>query len=313
MKFTGCPKELLKLSFKNIFLIVVTMSIYTPWAIQNWRRFFWDNIHIGDKKFSWEGTGKEIFLGFLLGLMLLFLISGTDYWALLLLQHTGYNPAIIFKILSAVLSLIFFPIVFHKAIKYRISRIKFDGQSLYYDGNISELTVFFIRGMILTFVTLGLYYFNFKNNLRSIILNGICYGDQKVAFSGKGKDIAKLSYKGIFLSIITLGVYYFWYEAQFSNFTLNNTSLGDASINAKIDGPFILKAYTKIFLSVLTLGILTPWALVSFYRGFFERVSINGSVEYQTPTSVQPSSTKESLFDISSSMLSLDSFFTFGF
>lgn len=66
IRFTGSWREYLPIAATNIALIIVTLGIYRFWATARQRRYLWSRTHVIDDSLEWTGTGKEMFLGFLM-------------------------------------------------------------------------------------------------------------------------------------------------------------------------------------------------------------------------------------------------------
>jgi uncharacterized membrane protein YjgN (DUF898 family) len=66
IRFTGTWREYLPIAATNALLIICTLGIYRFWASARQRRYLWSRTHLIDDSFEWTGTGKEMFLGFLI-------------------------------------------------------------------------------------------------------------------------------------------------------------------------------------------------------------------------------------------------------
>jgi uncharacterized membrane protein YjgN (DUF898 family) len=66
IRFTGSWREYLPIAVTNALLTVVTLGIYRFWASARQRRYLWAHTHVIDDTLEWTGTGKEMFLGFLI-------------------------------------------------------------------------------------------------------------------------------------------------------------------------------------------------------------------------------------------------------
>ena len=107
---------------------IATLGIYRFWATTRTRRYLWANTRFIDDRLEWTGTGKELFLGFLMvlaliGLPFLFLQFGAQ--ALVLRGHGG---------MAAILTLAAFVTIFYmvglarfRALRYRLSRTWWHG------------------------------------------------------------------------------------------------------------------------------------------------------------------------------------------
>ena len=66
IQFTGTWREYLPIALSNALLTVVTLGIYRFWATARERRYLWSRTRVIDDTLDWTGTGKEMFLGFLI-------------------------------------------------------------------------------------------------------------------------------------------------------------------------------------------------------------------------------------------------------
>jgi uncharacterized membrane protein YjgN (DUF898 family) len=66
IRFTGSWREYLPIAATNALLIVCTLGIYRFWATARQRRYLWSRTQFIDDQLEWTGTGKEMFLGFLI-------------------------------------------------------------------------------------------------------------------------------------------------------------------------------------------------------------------------------------------------------
>src|SRR5437588_1225304 len=66
IEFTGSWREYLPIAVTNALLIICTLGIYRFWAAARQRRYLWSRTRFIDDHLEWTGTGKEMFLGFLI-------------------------------------------------------------------------------------------------------------------------------------------------------------------------------------------------------------------------------------------------------
>src|SRR5438270_7989958 len=71
IRFTGNWREYLPMAATNALLIVCTLGVYRFWASARQRRYLWSRTHVIDDTLEWTGTGKEMFLGFLIVILIL--------------------------------------------------------------------------------------------------------------------------------------------------------------------------------------------------------------------------------------------------
>lgn len=127
-QFHGRWQDYAPIAFTNLLLTIVTLGIYRFWATTRTRRYLWSQTRFIDERLEWTGTGKELFIGFLLALLLfgvplLFLQFGAQ--ALILRGHAD-----IAGILSiAALGLIVYVtgVARFRGLRYRLSRTFWHG------------------------------------------------------------------------------------------------------------------------------------------------------------------------------------------
>jgi uncharacterized membrane protein YjgN (DUF898 family) len=73
--FTGTWREFLPIAATNLLLTLVTIGIYRFWAKARERRYLWSRTRFIDDHLEWTGTGKEMFVGFLLVMLALLPIA----------------------------------------------------------------------------------------------------------------------------------------------------------------------------------------------------------------------------------------------
>lgn len=121
------PSGLTGLSFANFFLRIVTLGIYNFWAKTEIRRRVWSAIRIDGEPLAYTGTGKELFLGFLVILGVIFV--PTTLISIAVIYFFGpQSPAV--PLYQLVLYLFFFfltGVAIYRAQRYRLSRTNWRG------------------------------------------------------------------------------------------------------------------------------------------------------------------------------------------
>jgi uncharacterized membrane protein YjgN (DUF898 family) len=71
VRFTGTWREYLPIAATNVLLTIVTLGVYRFWATARQRRYLWSRTEVIGDRLEWSGTGKEMFIGFLLVMVIL--------------------------------------------------------------------------------------------------------------------------------------------------------------------------------------------------------------------------------------------------
>src|SRR5690606_16979791 len=69
--FQGNWKEFAPIALTNLLLTIVTLGIYRFWAKTRERHYLWSRTRFIDDTLEWTGTGKELFIGFLIAAVLI--------------------------------------------------------------------------------------------------------------------------------------------------------------------------------------------------------------------------------------------------
>ncbi len=127
--FTGTWKEFLPIVLTNLLLTIVTLGIYRFWAKARERQYLWSRTRMIDDHLEWTGTGKEMFLGFLIVFLALIPVIG-----LIILATYLFTGNAIAKLLGGLLMLAVYGGFFYlagvaslRALRYRLSRSYWHG------------------------------------------------------------------------------------------------------------------------------------------------------------------------------------------
>lgn len=121
--FHGSWREYAGIAFPNLLLTIVTLGIYRFWATTRTRHYLWSHSRFIGDQLEWTGTGKELFVGFLLALMLLGLPILTLQFgvqAMILRGHVGM--AILTSLIAYAALIYVIGLARFRALRYRLSR-----------------------------------------------------------------------------------------------------------------------------------------------------------------------------------------------
>lgn len=126
--FDGNWREFAPIALTNLLLTIVTLGFYRFWATTRERRYLWSKTQFIDDQLEWTGTGKELFIGFLLvaalfALPLIFLQFGLQ--AMVLRGYGGVAALIAIALYLFLLYL--FGLARFRALRYRLSRTEWHG------------------------------------------------------------------------------------------------------------------------------------------------------------------------------------------
>lgn len=285
LQYHATGGQLFVILLKNMFLTVVTLGIYSFWARTNIQKFMAENLEWAGERFSFHGTGKERFIGFLkaLGIFIVLYIGIYIIQTILNYIPIPYFGMIVGYLLTLGVFLALVPIIVVGGRRYLTSRTGYRNLRFGFDGKILEVAKIYGKGILLTIVTLGIYYPWFFAEKEAYIQSKTRYGNTNFGFTAEGKEIFFLYLKGFLLSIVTFGIYYSWFLADIQNYIWNRTSFQGKKFRSDITGGKIFVNFIIAYLIILfTLGIGFAWAVVRLTKLFLESVSLEAEVDFST-------------------------------
>ncbi|MBX2903207.1 MAG: DUF898 family protein [Chitinophagales bacterium] len=274
-KFHGSGSALLGIYFLNLIFVILTLGLYYPWARAKLIQYFYGETELEGSRFQFHGTGKEMFLGFIKAVAVVAFL----YAALFAAQLSGIAAvrigafALYFLVFIAIV-----PFAIHGALRYRLSRTSYKGIHFGYRGNLKELVVLFVKGTLLSIVTLGIYGPWFEAAYRQYTIGKIRVGNASLEYDGGGNTLFLIHFKGIVFSILTLGVYVFWYIKNLYHFQINHVKIrqGNTSfrLNTSVTAGDVFAITIATYAALFTLGLALPWAVVYSYRVILNSISI---------------------------------------
>lgn len=185
--FTGTAGELWPIVLVNLVLNIITLSFYRFWARTSVRRYLWDRTLINDEPLEYTGTGKELFLGFLLVLGVIFL----PLVVALIAVQIFFGP----ETVTAITGLLYLPFLFllgaavYRAWRYRLSRTMWRGIRFGLTGSWVKYGFKFVGFLLLSVMSYGWAYPWMVMRLADQEMNNTWIGGEKFAFKGSASSL----------------------------------------------------------------------------------------------------------------------------
>jgi uncharacterized membrane protein YjgN (DUF898 family) len=275
--YQGDALDLFVVMIKNVFLTLVTVGIYSPWARAARRRYLWKQVAIDGHRLEFTGTGKELFFGYLKVMGGYLLLVGAPQ----VVRHQSPGAGIALQVVAGIIIAGLIPLAIYWSRRYLLGRTRWRGIRFGLEGEASEFAKLWIKGGLLTIVTLGFYAPVFANRIYAAIMNHTRYGTARFSYDGPNKQAFKIAIKGWILSMLTFGIYYFWYRAELQRFRMDHTHFDRAVGRMDVTGGLLLKVtLVNLFGNLLSLGIAVPWTMTYTLRVLLSRVSFVGPVDF---------------------------------
>lgn len=278
LTFNGDGGTYFGILFLNGLLTILTLGLYYPWAKAKKLQYLYSSTEMDGSRFAWNGTGKEMFKGFLkaVGIFLAVIIT-VNVLAYFKLPYVGILIYLAFLLLVV-------PVAIHGANRYHWSRTSWRGIRFGYRGVRNDFVKLFIKEMLLTLVTFGIYGSWAAIKIRNYILGNLRFGSGEFRYHGDGGEYFAINLKGYFLSIFTLGIYSFWWQADIFRYYIDNLRLvhGEKSFSLRstaTGGNFAGLLILNMLILIITLGIGYAWVQTRTVEFLLSHVEIVGDIE----------------------------------
>lgn len=127
-QFHGNWREFAPIAFTNLLLCIVTLGIYSFWARTRERQYLWSRTRFIDDRLEWMGTGKELFLGYLIAIIVFgvpLAVLNFMVQAMAMQRHDGSAALLMLLIYLSVFYLV--GVAVFRALRYRLSRTYWHG------------------------------------------------------------------------------------------------------------------------------------------------------------------------------------------
>lgn len=266
------PQGLVGLSFKIFFLRIVTLGIYHFWGKTQVRRDLWQATHLAKQPLEYTGTGKELFLGFLI-VFFLFIIPlyGIIFAAAYVFGQTSVETLIIQYV---IIFLMFFLIgvAVYRSRRYRLSRTRWRGIRGTMTGSPWAFGWTYFWTTLLVPLTLGWIIPWRDAKLERTLVSETAFGDVNLEFDGSSKGLwgpFAITWFGMMILIPVIGgICYLIYTAFGLGplFTINNQPTID----------FIILIYGGIFLWFIAVTFISSFYISAMLNKFAAATSLTG-------------------------------------
>ncbi len=205
------PTGLLALSATNFLLRFVTLGIYSFWGKTEVRKRIWSGIRIEGEPLQYSGTGKELFLGFLIIFGAVLLPITLISLAVSLIFGPESPAHVIFPILLYPLIFILIGIGTYRAQRYRLTRTVWRGIRGGMQGSDVHYAWTYFWSALLLPSTLGWLTPWRSTELQKILTRDSRFGDRAFTFTAKPgplyRSFSALWFGSLFIAIAAVSIF----------------------------------------------------------------------------------------------------------
>ena len=278
LRFYGTGAELFGIFVFNVLFTILTLGLYSFWAKVRTRRYLWGQTEFAGDRFGFHGTGRELLLGWLKAGLLFGGLVGVVNVLPLAWDHPLVQIAATLLFWTGLLVLI--PLAIVGTMRYRLSRTSWRGIRFTFRGHYPALLRLFIRGMLLSAVSFGLYYPFYQTELRRFLTEHSFFGSTPFKFDGDGGDFFGRFVLALLLTLPTFGLIWIWYAAFQRRYYWDHTTFAGARFHCTVTAGGLLGLYAgNLALILISLGLALPWATVRTRRYDLDHLVLKGPVD----------------------------------
>ncbi len=296
-EFRGSALDYFGIWSTNLFLVILTLGLYSPWATVRKRKYLYGSTCLLNSPLDYHARPLAILNGRLVAILLLVLISLLSFFPIaeilflplfvlatpflvalayrFSLRNTSWRqvrfdfrgsgksafaPYFFWPSLAIMTLGLLLPYMRFRQLQYTTDNMEFCGQRFRFSGRAATLYKFYILALIAFFLVISAYFFFFAN------FRGFGFGPQSLptiaqSILGYWGDI--LAFFAIVFVIPTAV-----YVAEL-RYRYNHTSFGPdiARFSSDIStGGMLWLSMTNLLAIILTLGLAIPWAAIRVLR-----------------------------------------------
>ncbi len=173
------------IAVSNFFLNLITLWIYRFWAKTRVRRHIWSGVHVNGEPVEYTGTGKELFIGFIVIVATVFLPLALIGLGLAAYYGSESPVLIAFQLAITFLLLTLYGFAIYRARRYRLSRTVWRGIRGALPGSALSYSGKYFGSMLLGPITAGWSTPAMNLILAEHITNDMRFGNTPFSFSGR--------------------------------------------------------------------------------------------------------------------------------
>lgn len=283
----SAPSGMIGLSFVNLLLKLLTLGIYQFWGKAEVRRRIWSAIRLNGEPLQYTGTGKELFLGFLIVFALV--LVPALLFAVAMLLALGPEAGGLVQAILYVFFLYLIGVGIYRAVRYRMSRTLWRGIRGGVDGNSGSYGWTYFWTALLIPLSLGWTMPLRANMLQARITRDMRFGNRPFRFEGGSGPL----YRRFFLVWLVGVLLLVAVSASLMSFVLkrfpdgNPTPAGLRPVDIGIiyGGFAVALLIFSIFSAWYRAGMINHFARCTTYEGLrFKGRATGGSLIWLTLT-----------------------------
>jgi uncharacterized membrane protein YjgN (DUF898 family) len=204
--FTVSRKQLLVRLIKNKIYGFLTFGIYRFWAKTHVRRILWHGVSIENDRLEYLGLAKELFIGFLIAMIILMPIMMLAGLVTDILTVAGSELLFVGQFLNFILLYLFWQFARYRLWRYRLSRTSWRGIRFFLLGKGFKYAFIVTLWTVVVAVTLGWAYPWLQAFRLNYQLNNTQFGDTGFTYQGTAWGLFKIYWPAILIAQVVIAI-----------------------------------------------------------------------------------------------------------
>jgi uncharacterized membrane protein YjgN (DUF898 family) len=258
LDYDGTMGAVAGITVLNSILTLATLGIYRFWGKTRLRRYLWSRIDVFGDRLEYSGTGLELFLGFLVAMVLLLPIFGIPV-LVQVAYPLDFEAQGVAEAVFTLIILFLIQVAIFRARRYRLTRTRWRGIR---GGQSGSAFIYALRAMglfILTGLSLGLFWPWASVALQRYKIDNTWLGDRQLSFHGRGLELLKYWLVVLVLAVAGVVLFSIFMAVSISAGNTQGDSLGWAGSSI-----MAVAAYA----SLIGAGVAWVWYKVREFRYF---------------------------------------------
>jgi len=278
LSFSGQGKTYFGIVIVNWLLTIITLGIYYPWAKARTLKFLYSATTLDKDKFTFLGTGREMFIGFIKIVFLFVAVFGITFLFMYLDMPLMGGLILYFGFIAAI------PVIIHGSFHYSFARTSWRGIRFGYHGDRKVLFASFFKLIFFTIITLGIYGSWMQIKLRNYLLNNVRAGNVEFKYNGTGSNYFIINLKGYLLSLMTLGIYGSWWQKDRLAYYVDHLTLNKENQQIRMKftatgGELFKLNIINLVILICTLGFGYAWVVTRSVNFMTSKIMLQGDME----------------------------------
>jgi len=232
LSFEGNGNEYFKIWIVNVLLTIITVGLYYPWAKVRNHRYFYGNTKLEGRNFEYHATGKQLFLGYLIS-MILFIIY------VVIQQVSPIGSLVVVLILFAGI-----PWLIWRSLKFSMRMTSFSNVRFSFAGGLGQSYINFLLIPIMFILTLYIV------PIGASILIPKLIAETKIA--SWATVIISIA---IIASLVFSFYLYAYIKKRNSSYIINGSRYGQGVFHANLETKkFLAISFKTLLLTILVIG-----------------------------------------------------------